>query len=75
MLMAVVSDIDECTNRTHSCDVNAVCNNTRGSYNCTCKDGFHGDGINCTGNYLHNGVEELNSGQTRTIQIAIGWRI
>ena len=42
-------DIDECANGTHSCDVNAVCNNTRGSYNCTCKDEFHGDGINCTG--------------------------
>ena len=47
-----VSDIDECTNGTHRCDVNAVCNNTQGSYNCTCKDGFYGDGINCTGNYL-----------------------
>ena len=45
-------DIDECTNGKHRCDVNAVCNNTRGSYNCTCKDGFYGDGINCTGNYL-----------------------
>ena len=44
-------DIDECANGTHRCDVNAVCNNTRGSHNCTCKDGFYGDGVNCTGNY------------------------
>ena len=47
-----VLDVDECTKGTHSCDVNAVCANTLGSYNCTCKDGFYGDGINCTGNYL-----------------------
>ena len=60
------SDIDECANGQHRCDVNAVCNNTQGSYNCTCKDGFHGDGINCTGNYLHNAVEELNLGLSRT---------
>ncbi|KAL9957484.1 hypothetical protein ACROYT_G039122 [Oculina patagonica] len=30
------------------CDVNAVCTNTLGSYNCSCKDGFYGDGKNCT---------------------------
>ena len=48
----VVVDVDECANGTHHCDVNAVCNNIRGSYNCTCKDGFYGDGINCTGNYI-----------------------
>ena len=46
----VVLDIDECTKGTHSCHVNAVCNNIQGSYHCTCKDGFSGDGINyCTG--------------------------
>ena len=50
----IALDTDECTDGTHSCDANAVCNNTRGSYNCTCKDGFYGDGINCTGNYLHS---------------------
>jgi len=48
----VVLDIDECVNGANNCDVNAVCNNTGGSYNCSCKDGFHGDGIHCTGNYL-----------------------
>ena len=58
MTLVVVSDIDECTNETHSCDVNAVCNNT-------CKDGFYRDGINCTGSYLHNAVGELNSGLPR----------
>ena len=45
------SDMDECMDGTHGCDVNAECNNTKGSYNCTCKDGFHGNGTNCTGNY------------------------
>ena len=43
-------EIDECTEGTHKCDVNgAVCINTPGSYNCTCKNGFVGDGRTCTG--------------------------
>ena len=45
----VVTDIDECLKEIHGCDVNAVCNNTLGSYKCTCKDGYEGNGTNCTG--------------------------
>ena len=33
-------DIDECVNKTlHDCDLNAACNNTIGSYDCTCNLG------------------------------------
>ena len=45
----VVTDIDECLKEIHGCDVNAKCNNTLGSYKCTCKDGYEGNGTNCTG--------------------------
>ncbi|XP_068702923.1 uncharacterized protein [Montipora foliosa] len=41
-------DIDECSASPPICDVNAVCNNTLGSYNCCCKTGFTGDGKTCT---------------------------
>ncbi|XP_015751618.1 PREDICTED: protein crumbs-like isoform X4 [Acropora digitifera] len=41
------NDIDECSS-ANECHQNATCNNTKGSYNCTCKDGFEGDGKNCT---------------------------
>ena len=51
-ILFVVSDIDECSNETHGCDVNAECNNTQGTYICRCKDGFQGSGISCTGKYL-----------------------
>jgi len=46
VVVVVVLDIDECTEETHSCDVNAVCNNTQGSYICTCKDEIYGDYTN-----------------------------
>ena len=47
-----VSDIDECSSNSNSCDANAVCNNIRGSYTCECKPGYSGDGNKCTGKLL-----------------------
>ena len=42
-------DIDECNVELHMCDVNAYCNNTDGSYDCTCKSNFFGNGTICEG--------------------------
>ncbi|XP_067047545.1 pro-epidermal growth factor-like [Acropora muricata] len=43
-------DIDECASGIHNCiNGTAICTNTLGSYKCTCKSGYHGDGQNyCT---------------------------
>ena len=41
------SDIDECT-VSNPCHEKATCNDTYGSYNCSCNSGFTGDGLNCT---------------------------
>ena len=43
------ADINECETGKHHCDSNAFYNNTKGSYNCTCKPGYTGNGVNCTG--------------------------
>ena len=42
-------DIDECITGSHECDVNVNCTNTVGSHNCTCKEGFTGNGRLCLG--------------------------
>ena len=41
-------DTDECVQRLDNCNQNAVCMNTIGSFDCSCNDGFTGDGVTCT---------------------------
>ncbi|MFT7623574.1 MAG: hypothetical protein ACI9WU_002757, partial [Myxococcota bacterium] len=65
-------DVDECTDATHNCDVNAVCTNTDGAFECACGDGWVGDGTdgtctdfdecgaetdNCDGNATCNNID------------------
>ena len=40
-------DENECDMETHNCNHLAVCVNTIGSFTCSCKDGFTGDGYDC----------------------------
>ena len=40
------TDIDECS-KENVCHINAECSNTFGTYECSCKKGFVGNGRNC----------------------------
>ena len=44
-----ILDLDECEDKTHQCDVNANCTNIPGSYNCTYRPGYTGNGSICNG--------------------------
>ena len=47
-------DIDECSSEAlNYCHHNATCSDTLGSFQCNCRDGFTGDGINCNGMSLN----------------------
>ena len=56
------TDIDECTRTLHNCyHPNVTCVNTVGSFSCTCKPGFEGDGITiCEGKELTNIISKAN---------------
>jgi len=45
------ADVNECELETYPCNVHAHCTDTVGSFNCTCREGFDGDGFNCTGKF------------------------
>ena len=46
----VLIDVDECVDNPTVCHINAVCLNSEGSYICSCKPEFQGDGKNnCKG--------------------------
>lgn len=38
-------DLNECSDGTNKCVINSDCNDTDGSYTCTCSPGYIGDGF------------------------------
>jgi hypothetical protein len=44
---SICFEVNECEQKLDNCDKHAECTNTEGGFNCTCKDGFFGDGIHC----------------------------
>ena len=53
MVVVLSSDINECMRGNHTCDGNALCSDTDGSFNCTCNNGYTGSGMigECLGGY------------------------
>ena len=62
LFFPIFLDIDECQKNTHDCHLNATCQNTNGSFVCTCLFGFNGDGRNCTGSCLVMTLRNVISG-------------
>ena len=47
--VSLAADVDECTDTSHNCHAKADCSNTYGRFNCTCFEGYSGDGVTCIG--------------------------
>ena len=48
--------MNECASNPDPCDANADCVDTDGSYNCTCRTGFTGNGLFCEGNKINDEI-------------------
>ena len=50
----VSSDVDECSNGTHDCDLTrSKCTNTDGGFQCDCLPGYVKEGDECKCTYSH----------------------
>ena len=56
----------------NKCDENANCTNTDGSYNCSCNEGYNGNGFNCTGNYI-NLIHSFFEWKIEGVGMIAGW--
>ena len=45
LALHLFTDYDECYEWDDDCDMNAVCINTYGSYECECNEGYSGSGF------------------------------
>ena len=48
MITSLFIDVNECLRGTDNCSINALCNDTTGSYQCSCNIGYNGNGVNCS---------------------------
>ena len=46
-IFSSLTDLNECSRDKYYCHQVASCTNYRGSFNCTCDQGYFGDGFEC----------------------------
>ena len=51
-------DIDECALNRDNCHDDSSCINNIGSFECVCKQGYTGDGVNCAGRTIKYSLRE-----------------
>ncbi|CAH3180750.1 unnamed protein product, partial [Porites evermanni] len=61
-------DENECEAGTHSCDANAQCSNTIGSFTCACLQGYTGNGLSCSGENEKGFKNHLTTFQLQTVR-------
>jgi hypothetical protein len=64
--MKFFSDIDEC--EFDPCDPDATCENSAGSFTCTCGSGYEGDGFKCEKSTVNTGNQPVAPGSPKPVR-------
>ena len=59
-VLKIISDINECAMDDDDCSANAHCTNTPGSFDCTCDQGYSGNGVTCIGKWCEMHIGGAN---------------
>ena len=63
-------DIDECAAGNNNCHEKAKCENTQGSYTCTCVSGYEGNGESCQDiDECARGLNDCNQFSSRCVNL------
>ena len=78
-MCGLLVDIDECRDGTHQCRYNQICENTRGSYHCTCPRGYRSQGVGrpCVGMFtplILSSQQAKHSQKLNTVQYFIKYK-
>ena len=49
LILLIIIDINECSTSNGGCHDQGICTNNPGSFSCTCKPEYSGNGFNCSG--------------------------
>ena len=60
-------DINECAESLDNCHADAICRNTVGSFECTCRNGFTGNGVICNRIICDNEEESSDSSSSSSV--------
>ena len=58
VILSSIPDINEC--ELDYCSPDATCQNTQGSFSCSCNRGYHGDGRMCQGEKKQNNRKNVH---------------
>lgn len=67
LFFPVLSDVDECDLGKDLCNGNAFCTNNIGLYECSCMEGYKGDGYDCRGTCKFSFIFVFSLSQILTI--------